>query len=181
MDAGLTRMDRLVTQMLALSRAETATAELLSTEIDWPPIVEQVMSDCLDLADRRHIELACEWPEANRPALPLIGNTHWVTVLLRNLVDNAARYAPPHSAVLLRMGGTQIDVENAGGPLSAEQLAGLGQRFHRPPGQEEGGSGLGISIAQRIAALHGLEIVYGGGANHNAVCATVRFARIISP
>jgi two-component system sensor histidine kinase QseC len=181
MDAGLTRMDRLVTQMLALSRAETATAELLSAEIAWPPIVEQVMSDCLELADRRRIELACEWPEANRPALPLIGNTHLMTVLLRNLVDNAARYAPPGSTVLLRMGGTQIEVENGGGPLSAEQLAGLGQRFHRPPGQEEGGSGLGVSIAQRIAALHGLEVVYDAGTDGTAVRATVRFARVISP
>jgi two-component system sensor histidine kinase QseC len=181
MDAGLTRMDRLVTQMLALSRAETATAELLSTEIDWPPIVEQVMSDCLELADRRRIELACEWPASNRPPLPLIGNTHLMTVLLRNLLDNAARYAPPGSTVLLRMGSTQMEVENAGGPLSAEQLAGLGQRFHRPPGQEEGGSGLGVSIAQRIAALHGLEIVYDAGAHGDAVRATVRFARVTSP
>ena len=181
MDAGLTRMDRLVTQMLALSRAEAATADLLGAEIDWTPIVEQVMSDCLELADRRHIELACEWPGSNRPPLPLIGNTHLVTVLLRNLVDNAARYAPPGSTVLLRMGGTQIEVENQGGPLSAEQLAGLGQRFHRPPGQEEGGSGLGVSIAQRIAALHGLEIVYDAGADGNAVRATLRFARVISP
>ncbi|MCW5668316.1 MAG: sensor histidine kinase N-terminal domain-containing protein [Hydrogenophaga sp.] len=181
MDAGLTRMDRLVTQMLALSRAETATAELLSTEIDWPPIVEQVMSDCLELADRRRIELACEWPASNRPPLPLIGNTHLMTVLLRNLLDNAACYAPPGSTVLLRMGSTQMEVENAGGPLSAEQLAGLGQRFHRPPGQEEGGSGLGVSIAQRIAALHGLEIVYDAGAHGDAVRATVRFARVTSP
>lgn len=180
MDAGLTRMDRLVTQMLALSRAESATPELLGTEIDWPPIVEQVMGDCLELADHRHIELACEWPASSRPALPLIGNTHLLTVLLRNLMDNAARYAPPGSTVLLRMGSTQLEVENGGGPLSAEQLAGLGQRFHRPPGQEEGGSGLGVSIAQRIAALHGLEIVYDAGAG-DAVRATVRFARVTSP
>jgi two-component system sensor histidine kinase QseC len=180
MDAGLMRMDRLVTQMLALSRAETATTELLGTEIDWPPIVEQVIGDCLELADRRHIELGCEWPDSNRPALPLMGNTHLLTVLLRNLVDNAVRYAPPGSAVLLRMGTTQVEVENGGGPLSAEQLAGLGQRFHRPPGQEEGGSGLGVSIAQRIAALHGLEIVYDAGPG-DAVRATVRFVRVTSP
>lgn len=181
MDAGLTRMDRLVTQMLALSRAETATPELLSEEIDWPPIVEQVMSDCLELANRRRIELACEWPGTNRPALPLIGSTHLVAVLLRNLVDNAVRYAPTGSTVLLRMGSTQIEVENAGGPLSDKQLAGLGQRFHRPPGQEEGGSGLGVSIAQRIAALHGLQIVYDAGAHGNAVRAIVLFAPITSP
>ncbi len=180
MDAGLIRMDRLVTQMLALSRAETATTDLLSTEIDWPPVVEQVMSDCLALADRRRIELACEWPEDGRRALPLIGSTQLLTVLLRNLVDNAARYAPRGSTVWLRMGVERIEVENAGGPLSVEQLAGLGQRFHRPSGQEEVGSGLGVSIAQRIAALHRLEIEYDAGSG-DAVRATVRFARVTSP
>ncbi len=180
MDAGLARMDRLVTQMLALSRAESATPDLLRTEIDWAPVVEQVMGDCLDLAHRRGIELACEWPDAPRPALPLIGDSHLMTILLRNLVDNAARYAPAGSTVSLRMGSERIEVENAGGPLTAEQVAGLGQRFHRPPGQAEAGSGLGISITQRIAALHGLEVTYDAGAGQ-AVRAVVRFARATSP
>lgn len=180
MDAGLMRLDRLVTQMLSLSRAEAATTELLDTEIEWPPIVEQVMSDCLELADRRGIELACDWPDAGRPALPLMGNTHLMTVLLRNLVDNAVRYAPAGSTVLLNMMATRIEVENPGGPLTPEQLASLGQRFHRPPGQQEGGSGLGVSIVQRIAALHGLEVVYDA-AGGDAVRATVRFTRVTSP
>jgi two-component system sensor histidine kinase QseC len=92
-------------------------------------------------------------------------------------VDNAARYAPGGSSVLLSMGEKQIAVENRGGPLSAEQLAGLGQRFHRQPGQEEGGSGLGVSIAQRIAALHGLQLEYDAGAGE-AVRATVRFSEL---
>lgn len=179
MDEGLTRMDRLVTQMLALSRAETATTELLDAELDWPQVVEQVMSDCLELANRRSIELACEWPPSGRPPLPLMGNTHLMTVLLRNLLDNAARYAPRGSTVLLRMGITQLEVENAGGPLPAEQLAAMGQRFHRAAGQKEVGSGLGISIAQRIAALHGLEIVYDAGQG-TTVRATVRFAPLTS-
>ncbi|RYF41089.1 MAG: two-component sensor histidine kinase, partial [Comamonadaceae bacterium] len=169
------------TQMLALSRAETATPVLLRAEMDWPPIVEQVMSDCLELANRRRIELACQWPAAMRPPLPLIGDVHLVTVLLRNLVDNAVRYAPVGSTVTLRLGCEQIEVENAGGPLSPEQLATLGQRFHRPPGQEEGGSGLGLSIAQRIAALHGLEIVYDAGQSGAAVRAVLRFIRPTSP
>ena len=179
MDAGLMRLDRLVTQMLSLSRAEAATTELLDTEIEWPPIVEQVMSDCLELADRRGIELACDWPEADRPALPLMGNIHLMTVLLRNLVDNAVRYAPAGSTVELRMMATWIEVENTGGPLTPEQHAALGQRFHRPPGQQEGGSGLGVSIAQRIAALHGLEICYDAGGGDGGR-ATVRFASVTS-
>jgi two-component system, OmpR family, sensor histidine kinase QseC len=179
MEAGLGRMDRLVTQMLALSRAESATPDLLSADIDWPPIVEQVMGDCLDLAHRRRIELACEWPTTAQAPLPMVGDSHLMTVLLRNLVDNAARYAPPGGTVTLRMGREQIEVENPGGPLSPEQLANMGVRFHRLPGQKESGSGLGVSIVQRIAALHGLEVIYDADAG-DRVRVIVRFPRATS-
>lgn len=175
-EAGLERMDRLVTQLLALSRADSADASLLKTEVDWTPIVEQAMSDCLALAQRRGIELACEWPPQGRPALPLIGEPHLLTVMLRNLLDNAARYAPAGSTVTLTMGTEELAVDNEGEPLTAEQLAGLGQRFHRIAGQQESGSGLGISIVQRIATLHGLELAFGTAAGGRGVRATLRFA-----
>lgn len=179
LDTGLARMDRLVTQMLALSRAESTAPDSQDADVAWSSVVEQVMSDCLELAHRRRIDLVCQWPASGRPALPLVGNGHLVTVLLRNLVDNAARYAPAGTTVTLRMGEERIEVENAGGPLSHGQLATLGQRFHRPPGQAEAGSGLGVSIVQRIASLHGLEVAYDAGAG-DAVRAVVRFARITS-
>ena len=41
---------------------------------------------------------------------------------------------------------------------ATDQLARLGERFHRPDGNDEMGSGLGLSIVQRIAALHGLDV-----------------------
>ncbi len=112
----------------------------------------------MPLAERRRIELACEWPPERQPHPLPSGDEHLLTVLLRNLLDNAVRYAPAGSTVTLRFGRRQLEVENDGAPLSPEQLARLGERFYRPTGQEEGGSGLGVSIVQRIAALHGLEV-----------------------
>ena len=44
---------------------------------------------------------------------------------------------------------SHVAVENDGPPLSAETLAHLGERFHRPAGQVETGSGLGVSIAPK--------------------------------
>ena len=171
---GLDRMGRLVTQMLALSRVESGATSALD-EVRWPPIVEQAMSDCLALAERRGIELACEWPPAGRHPMPLLGDEHLLAVLLRNLLDNAVRYAPAGSAVTLRIGQDSIEVENAGPPLSAEQLARLGERFYRPDGQQEVGSGLGVSIVRRIAELHGLEPVFGSRADGTGVRVLLRF------
>lgn len=173
--AALERMDRLVTQLLALARAESADAALLSEEVRWPPVVEQVVNDCLPLMQRRGVDLACEWPDDDRPALPLQGDPHLLTVLLRNLVDNAVRYAPAGSTVALRMGMDGIEVENEGEPLPAPVLASLGERFRRAPGQAEAGSGLGVSIARRIAQLHGLELAYGAGSGGRGVKAVLRF------
>jgi two-component system sensor histidine kinase QseC len=172
---GLDRMGRLVTQMLSLSRVESGVQPSLATEVEWPQIVEQAMSDCLALAERRRIELACDWPPRGIHPLPLLGDEHLLTVMLRNLLDNAVRYAPTGTTVLLRFSGEHLEIENEGSPLSPEQLMRLGERFYRPDGQHEGGSGLGISIVRRIAELHGLELILGTGPNGQGVKMTLQF------
>ncbi len=160
LDAGLVRMARLVEQMLGLSRLD-ATERLKETSaLDWSALVEEVMSDVLPLAGRRHIELGCEWADGEEGAAPAWrGDRHLMGLLLRNLLDNAVRYAPEGSAVTLRFGHHSVAVENAVPPgLDATQLHSWGERFHRPDGQAENGSGLGVSIARRIAELHGLAL-----------------------
>jgi len=157
LNAGIDRKDRLVTQLLALSRPETLPR---TQPVDWPPIVEQVVSDVLPLAERRRIELVCEWPADGAAPLPLQGDADLLTVLLRNLLDNAVRYADEGGTATLRFGATQLAVENDGAPLPEAMRAHLGERFLRADGQSESGSGLGVSIVQRIAALHGLSLGY---------------------
>ena len=171
--AGLDRLDRLVSQMLVLARVDASTGLPQAQPVAWPALVEQVMSDLLPLAERRHIELACEWPPEGRPAWPLQGDAGLLAVLLRNLLDNAARYAPEHSTVTLRLFEQGLEVANEGPPLSPEVLATLGQRFHRREGQLESGSGLGLSIAARIAALHGLSLQHGAGPGGQGVAVTL--------
>ncbi len=176
LSTGFNRMERLVTQMLALSRVESATAPTLSEEIRWPVVVENAVNDCLALSDRRRIELDCEWPPEGTHPMPLLGDEYLLTVLLRNLLDNAVRYAPADSTVKLRLGNDQLDVTNGGEVLSDEVRARLGERFYRSVGHLESGSGLGISIVQRIAEMHGLRVTFAAGDDGTGVKATVRFA-----
>jgi two-component system, OmpR family, sensor histidine kinase QseC len=174
--AGLDRVDRLVTQMLALSRLEATEHLQRSATVDWPALVGQVMNDVLALAERRAIELDCDWPPAGTPVFPLQGDADLLAVLLRNLMDNAVRYAPTGSTVTLRFAAHGLAVHNEGPPLSEAALAQLGERFHRVDGQAESGSGLGVSIAQRIAALHGLRLHYRNGPGGRGVIAELRTA-----
>lgn len=151
---GLARLSRLVSQLLALARLESAAPQ--SETIDWRALATQVVDEVLPLADRRQVELACEWPADGATPLPLQGDAALLAALLRNLLDNALRHAPAGSTVTLRIGTDAIEVLDEGPGVATEHLARLGDRFFRPPGETESGSGLGLSIVQRIAALHGL-------------------------
>jgi two-component system sensor histidine kinase QseC len=173
LDAGMDRMDRLVTQLLALSRLESIGQLPQAQPLQWEPLVEQAISDVLPLAERRRIELECDWPAAGTPPLPLQGDADLMTVLLRNLLDNAVRYAPQGSTVRLRLGADRLVVENDGPALPPDVMAPPGRRFHRIDGQAETGSGLGVSIVQRIAALHGLGLRYRAQARGHGVIAEV--------
>jgi two-component system sensor histidine kinase QseC len=170
--AGLQRMDRLVTQMLALSRADTARMPD-PVPIDWTRVVEEAVNGCLAIAERRGIALACDWPEDGVPPLPLEGDAGLMAVLLRNLLDNGARYAPEGTAVTIRLGPDRLEVDNPGPGLTPAQRAAMGRRFSRADGQAESGSGLGVSIVQRIAELHGLGLSYGTLADGTGVRAVL--------
>ncbi len=176
LDAGMDRIDRLVTQMLALSRLESTDRLPQVGPLPWAALVQQAVSDVLPLAERRRIEIDCEWPAAGAAPMPLQGDADLMAVLLRNLLDNAVRYAPEGSTVQLRFGADRLAVENDGAALPADVLAHLGQRFHRVDGQDESGSGLGVSIVQRIAALHGLALRYAARAGGRGVVATLAAA-----
>jgi two-component system sensor histidine kinase QseC len=152
---GVDRLSHLVSQLLTLARAES---EPLTADapVDWPRAVQDALSDCLPLMDERASEVEVSWPEHGIAPLPLTGSTLLMGTLLRNLIDNALRYAPRASTVQLRFTADALVIEDRGPGLPPEALARLGDRFYRPPGQAQTGSGLGVSIVRRIAQLHGL-------------------------
>ena len=171
--AGLERMDRLVTQMLLLSKVDSVQLLPQPRMVDWTPVVEEAVNDCLAVAERRQMTLACEWPADGEPPLRLLGDAGLMAVLLRNLLDNATRYAPQGSEVVLRICQDRLEVENDGPALSADQVSAMGRRFARVDGQIEIGSGLGVSIVQRIAQLHRLTLSYGSRADGTGVSAVL--------
>ena len=75
--------------------------------------------------------------------------------------------------MVLAFHADRITVENDGPALSETVQTRLGERFYRPDGQDETGSGLGVSIARRIAELHGLALEYTARADGTGVRATL--------
>lgn len=79
--------------------------------------------------------------------------------LIRNLLDNAANHGAPPLRVEVRRDGGQaiIDVMDAGAGIPAAERERVFVPFYRLPGESKG-SGLGLSIARRIAQLHGGDV-----------------------
>ncbi|MBK9246403.1 MAG: sensor histidine kinase N-terminal domain-containing protein [Burkholderiales bacterium] len=170
---GIERLGRLVSQLLALASAEGSQRPAFTEPVDWHRVVERALSDCLPLLDATGSEVSVDWPQRGS-ALPLVGDEALLATLLRNLVDNALRYAPPRSRVDLRFTTESLVIEDQGSGLSAAQLERLGDRFYRPAGQSQSGSGLGISIVQRVAELHGLAAHFGNRDDRPGLRVTIR-------
>lgn len=152
----LARAEHLINQLLTLSRLDPKNTVQASTDIDWQTLSHQALQDINLLAREKHIQLKRELL-APQP-FPLKGEPTLLLLLLRNLLDNAIRYSPPHSEVSLHLHSDCLEIRDNGLGIAPEHLPQIKERFYRPAGQNEQGSGLGLSIAEQIAQLHHLNI-----------------------
>ena len=148
---GIDRATQLIEQLLTLSRLDNLKELENLQEIHWEQLIPSLMGELYFHAEKHQITLAFE-PIAEPPVK--MGQLLLLALMLRNLIDNAIRYCPTGSHVKVRLEKNNILVEDNGGGVDEADLAKLGQRFYRPAGQNEKGSGLGLSIVRRIAELH---------------------------
>lgn len=152
--AGCDRATHLVEQLLTLSRLEAA-AVLPLGRVDLGALVQGIVAELGPLALAKHQRIAVDAPTRCTVA----GEATLLSVLVRNLVDNAIRYSPPDAAIELGVHGAgprvQFRLEDSGPGMTDAELARLGERFFRVVGSGQAGSGLGWSIAQRAAEAHG--------------------------
>ncbi|VTU27985.1 Sensor protein QseC [Variovorax sp. PBL-H6] len=157
---GCDRATRLVEQLLTLARLE-ADAMPEQGDVDLGALARRVLADIAPRAIAKHQSLELN----NGPACIVRGDETLLTVLVRNLVDNAVRYSPPSARITVRVAcgasGVRLSVEDGGPGLADADMWRLGGRFFRALGNSESGSGLGLSIARRIAAVHRMAIDIG--------------------
>ncbi|MBC3210952.1 quorum sensing histidine kinase QseC [Serratia fonticola] len=154
---GIDRATRLVDQLLTLSRLDSLADLHGLALVDWSQLVPMTLAELDRQAHTSGITLRYQ-QQGEPPALS--GQPLLLSLLVRNLVDNAVRYTPAGGTVTVTLSQRQLTVEDDGPGVTAEHLERLGERFYRPPGLQQVGSGLGLSIVQRIASLHGLRISF---------------------
>lgn len=155
--AGCDRAARLIDQLLMLARLEAGDAPPLQPT-DWVRLTRTVIADLADKALDKAQTIELDAP-AQREAM---GNEPLLMALIRNLVDNAIRYCPEQAHIIVHIpaeGLIQLTVDDSGPGMTEADLRRLGERFFRASGHVASGSGLGWSIATRIAKVHGCQLL----------------------
>jgi signal transduction histidine kinase len=157
--------------LLMIARAESGQARDGMSDFDAADIARGICELYEPLADDKGLSLRVETPAA----APMRGNRELISQALANLVDNAIKYAAPAGAPLApEMNGVQpeiviraagegdrilLSVSDAGPGIPEIDRARAVERFVRlEQSRSQPGSGLGLSLANAVARLHGGEL-----------------------
>lgn len=160
-DHATERLGRLLVQLLALARADSAaSAAAEPEETDLHVVVAEIVSERAIEAVRAGLELQFERGEGVAMAMtqPVLAGE-----LVSNLVDNAIRYnSTGHEVIISVTAGDAaitVTVEDDGPGIAPEDRERMFTRFTRlQRAADRGGSGLGLPIAQALARAIGAEI-----------------------
>ncbi|MEO8022951.1 ATP-binding protein [Polaromonas sp.] len=154
LEAGVLRAQRLVDQLLRLSRQESSPAET-PVAVNVHEVLHQSINTLITLADQRNIDLGLEETGLPAEVTMLTCSSGDLRSVVDNMIENALRYSPEGGVVDVRVTKSQgklaIEVVDTGPGIPAELLGRVFDRFFRVPGSDVRGSGLGLSIAQAAA------------------------------
>lgn len=150
---GADRASRLVSQLLALARAESDTPPGLE-RIDIDIVVRDATRDWVTRAMKKRIDIGFE--SAGVPCL-VDGNPILLREMLNNLIENAITYTPEGGRVTARVragDAIAIEIEDNGIGIDPSDSELVFERFYRVLGSGAEGTGLGLAIVRSIAEAH---------------------------
>lgn len=159
--AGIERAARLVEQLLVLARSEPGAAATPLQRLDLSELVREALADTVPLALARgtQVELRADAP------VHVDGDRAALGALVRNLTDNAVRYAPPGARVEVQVaapgGVPTLQVDDAGAGIPPAERERVFDRFYRRGLSDESGTGLGLAIVRGVAQRHGATVTLG--------------------
>ena len=174
LDAGVDRAGRLIQQLLTLSRLEQDDHGYALQQIDLLPVLREEIAALypLVLQKQQNIELV-----ADVASLPLLTVPQLFPLVVRNLVENAIKYAPQAGRILVtaRTDGecVQISVEDSGPGVPPEEQQKIFERFYRIQSNGVTGSGLGLAIVKRAVEWLGGEIRVATSTTLGGLCIQV--------
>lgn len=157
LSSGLQRTRVLLDQLLALARSQQAEAER-PRPVSLQRVLLGVLEEFFPLAESRQIDLGVV---ANEDA-QIVADQLDLTVLVKNLVDNAIRFTPPGGRVDISVtaaaGSVTLLVDDTGPGIPLDERERVFDPFYRVLGNSAPGSGLGLAIVRAVAGKLGAQI-----------------------
>jgi signal transduction histidine kinase len=165
------RLARLTEDLLLLAHSDERSLPLRPVTVDLGSLLAQSADQARSRAAAADVRCDVEVP----PGLEAVVDPNRIRQAVDNLVDNALRFAPHGSRIVLAAaesdGSLVIEVRDSGPGFPADFLPHAFERFGRPDigrARDHGGAGLGLAIVAAIAMAHGGRAVAinrtGGGA-----------------
>ncbi len=150
------RMQRLIQDMLTLSRLESDEFPLKRERVDIKILVESIAAEARALSGGRHtIEVAVDGPD-------VMGSMEELRSAFANLASNAVRYSPNGGTIRLAWtrgpDALSFAVTDCGIGIDPEHIPRLTERFYRVDksrSRETQGTGLGLAIVKHVLLRHG--------------------------
>jgi PAS domain S-box-containing protein len=165
------RLERLIEDLLEVTRLEAGAGLVDATAIDAVDLVRQVVDRFTSEDPERVVHVV-----APDHAVYCRGDWMRVDQVLGNLLSNALRYAPPHEPVEVRLvpQGREVvfEVRDWGPGIPIDEQSRIFERFHRVGHymtREPGGAGLGLYLAKRLVEAMGGRIWVSSRLGHGSV------------
>ncbi|MEM1244439.1 MAG: ATP-binding protein [Pseudomonadota bacterium] len=155
------RCSHIVQQLLILSRLVPEVETLQDiVSIDLNKLTAEVIAEQAIFAIEKDIEI--ELIPSQTKKANIKGNVTAISILIRNLVDNAIRYTPKLGSVKVKIivnpMNVKLKVTDNGPGIAPKLRKRVLERFYRVLGSEQRGSGLGLAIVMQIVELHNAAI-----------------------
>ena len=150
------RMQRLIQDMLTLSRLESDEYPLKRERVDVRSMIESIAAEARALSSGRHqIEVEVDGPD-------VMGSMEELRSAFANLASNAVRYSPNGGTIRLKWARAKdalsFAVTDCGIGIDPEHIPRLTERFYRVDksrSRETQGTGLGLAIVKHVLLRHG--------------------------
>ncbi|RXZ79445.1 sensor histidine kinase [Paenibacillaceae bacterium] len=161
------QLDRLVEELFTFTKLEYLETKLSTDSVDLAAILRKSIDSLRPLARQKQITIH------NNSTNDCIvsGDAHLLERAMNNLLDNAVRHTPPNGEISFQcdQDGNKVTfaIRDTGPGFSSEELERVFEPLYRGEvsrNRATGGSGLGLTIAQRIIRQHGGELV---ASNHS--------------
>ncbi len=155
MQEELKRMTDIIDNLTTLAKADSHQISMQIEPVWFNDIIHEEIARNQSIAKQKDIKIIAK----DIPSVSIMGDEHWIGVLVTNLLDNAIKFSPRYSEILVHLfqknGTISLQIDDAGPGVPSEATQKLTHRFHRhKPSDTIPGCGLGLAIVDWVIQAH---------------------------